>query len=176
MHPDSPTAPGRSGNPAGRPGAPPPSSPAVRDRFRRQPARDTAPELALRRVLHARGLRYRVDLAPLPGLRRRADVVFTRARLAVFVDGCFWHRCPQHATEPKSNAAWWQAKLDRNVARDRDTDAVLAAAGWLVLRVWEHEDAQVAADRVLAALADWSPPTGPRGAGAQMRAAKAFRA
>ena len=135
--------------------APPPlpSSPAARDRFRRQRARDTAPELALRRLLHARGLRYRVDVAPLPGLRRRADVVFTRARLAVFVDGCFWHRCPEHSTSPRSNADWWREKLDRNVRRDRDTDRALREAGWKVLRVWEHETAEVAADQVQAA---WS--------------------
>lgn len=165
MPSDSPTPVVRSGNPAGRPGAPLPSSPAVRDRFRRQRARDTAPELALRRLLHARGLRYRVDFAPLPGLRRRADVVFTRARIAVFVDGCFWHRCPQHATEPKSNALWWQGKLERNVQRDRDTDAVLAAAGWLVLRMWEHEDAASAADRVLTAWTTRLPSSDrPRGA------------
>jgi DNA mismatch endonuclease (patch repair protein) len=135
--------------------APPPlpSSLAVRDRFRRQRPRDTAPELALRRLLHARGLRYRVDVAPLPGLRRRADVVFTRARLAVFVDGCFWHRCPEHGTSPRSNAEWWGEKLDRNVRRDRDTDRALREAGWQVLRVWEHEAAEVAADQVQAA---WS--------------------
>jgi len=125
----------------------------VRDRFRRQRARDTAPELALRRLLHARGLRYRVDVAPLPGLRRRADVVFTRARLAVFVDGCFWHRCPLHGTSPRSNAGWWRDKLDRNVQRDRDTDRALSEAGWQVLRVWEHEQPETAAERVHAA---WS--------------------
>jgi len=125
----------------------------VRDRFRRQQARDTAPELALRRLLHARGLRYRVDVAPLPGLRRRADVVFTRARLAVFVDGCFWHRCPQHGTSPRSNADWWRDKLDRNMQRDRDTDRALSEAGWQVLRVWEHEQPETAAKQVHAA---WS--------------------
>ena len=139
--------------PAARASAPAPSSPAVRDRFRRQRARDTAPELALRRLLHARGLRYRVDVAPLPGLRRRADLVFTRARLAVFVDGCFWHRCPQHGASPRNNAEWWRDKLDRNVQRDRDTDQVLSDSGWQVLRVWEHEPADLAAERVHAA---WS--------------------
>ena len=149
---DAPTPPAVARAP-GRASAPTPSSTAVRDRFRRQRARDTAPELALRRLLHARGLRYRVDVAPLPALRRRADVVFTRARLAVFVDGCFWHRCPQHGTSPRSNADWWRDKLDRNVQRDRDTDRVLSDAGWQVLRVWEHEPADFAAEQVHAA---WS--------------------
>jgi len=128
--------------------APVPSSDAVRDRFRRQRVRDTAPELALRRLLHARGLRYRVDQAPVPGLRRRADVVFTGARIAVFVDGCFWHRCPQHFTAPKSNAQWWKDKIERTVHRDRQTDQALTAVGWVVLRIWEHEPPQAAADRV----------------------------
>lgn len=113
--------------------------------------RDTAPELALRKELHKRGLRFRVDMAPIPGLRRRADVVFTRRRVAVYVDGCFWHRCPQHATDPKSNVRWWAAKLEANVRRDRDTDIRLAAAGWTVVRIWEHESAMTAADRVEAA-------------------------
>lgn len=115
--------------------------------------RDTAPELALRRLIHAAGLRYRVDRAPLPGLRRRADLVFGRARVAVFVDGCFWHGCPLHGVKPRTNAEWWRAKLDRNRARDRDTDARLAEAGWEVLRVWEHEDPAEAAHRVRQAVA-----------------------
>jgi len=106
----------------------------------RQRRRDTEPELLLRRELHRRGLRFRVD-APIPGLpRRRADVVFTRARIAVFVDGCFWHGCPEHATHPATNAQWWAAKLTRNVERDRETDEHLRAAGWTVLRYWEHAD------------------------------------
>ena len=110
--------------------------------------RDTAPELALRRLLHARGLRYRVDSPPLPGVRRRADLVFGPARVAVFVDGCFWHRCPEHATEPRTNTDYWAPKLDRNVERDRETDALLTRAGWVSVRVWEHEDPAVAARRV----------------------------
>lgn len=125
--------------------APVPSSAAVSARMARQGRRDTSPELLLRRALHRRGLRYRVDAA-LPGLpRRRADVLFTRARLAVFVDGCFWHACPEHTTLPASNRKWWQEKLDRNVARDRDTDERLEAAGWTVLRFWEHADMDAAA-------------------------------
>ncbi len=107
--------------------------------MQQQGRRDTAPELALRRELWRRGLRYRVDVAPIRG-RRRADVVFTRAKVAVYVDGCFWHRCPLHATTPRSNQEWWTAKLDANVARDRATDEELSAAGWTVVRVWEHEE------------------------------------
>lgn len=106
--------------------------------------RDTSPELAVRRSLHALGLRYRVDFAPLGG-RRRADIVFTRQRTAVFIDGCFWHGCPDHATIPKSNVAYWAPKLRRNFERDRETDSLLRAAGWTVLRYWEHEDAQIVA-------------------------------
>jgi len=117
------------------------------------PSSDTKPELALRRELHRRGLRYRVGTAPLPGLRRRADVVFTRRRIAVFVDGCFWHRCPEHGTQPRNNFDWWQAKLDRNVERDRHTDAALLAAGWRVVRVWEHEDPAAAAAAIAAQVA-----------------------
>jgi len=121
---------------------------AVAARMSHQARRDTAPELALRRELHRRGLRFRVD-QPLAGMpRRRADVLFTRARVAVFVDGCFWHSCPLHATSPTTNAEWWSKKLLRNVERDRDTDARLITAGWSVLRFWEHEEAIHAADAV----------------------------
>ncbi len=116
--------------------------------MRRQGRRDTAPEMELRRALWREGLRYRVDLSPLPRMRRRADVVFTRSRVAVFVDGCFWHRCPEHATAPKANAEWWAAKLDANVARDRDTDRTLGEAGWRVIRIWEHENMSEAATRI----------------------------
>jgi DNA mismatch endonuclease (patch repair protein) len=113
----------------------------------RQARRDTKPELALRSAVWRLGLRYRVDVAPIRG-RRRADLVFTRAKVAVYVDGCFWHSCPQHATVPKANREWWVAKLQANVARDRDTDARLAERGWLVIRVWEHEDVDIAARRI----------------------------
>lgn len=144
--------------------------PTTSARMARQHRRDTEPELLLRRELHRLGLRYRVD-HPLPGLpRRRADVLFTRARVAVFVDGCFWHGCPDHKTSPANNAAWWTTKLARNVERDRETDAHLIALGWRVLRVWEHEDMGRAAMRIgdilrselaqeLDADADPSPPT-----------------
>lgn len=118
----------------------------------RQRRAGTEPELALRRELHRRGLRYFVDRAPIRGQRRRADVVFPRLRVAVYVDGCFWHSCPEHATYPKNNAEWWAEKLAANVARDRATDAALIAAGWQVIRIWEHEDPVIAADRIAAAL------------------------
>ncbi|TLF78427.1 very short patch repair endonuclease [Nocardia cyriacigeorgica] len=118
----------------------------------RQRRAGTEPELALRRELHRRGLRYFVDRAPIRGQRRRADVIFPRRRVAVYVDGCFWHSCPEHATYPKNNAEWWAEKLAANVARDRATDAALIAAGWQVIRIWEHEDPVAAADRIHAAL------------------------
>ena len=120
--------------------------------MQRQGRRDTKPELALRRELWRRGMRYRVDLAPVCGMRRRADVVFTRAKVAVYIDGCFWHSCPIHSTVPKANRDWWVAKLAANVRRDRETDALLGAAGWHVLRVWEHESAFEAADRIEAVV------------------------
>ena len=116
--------------------------------------RETAPELALRKVLHRRGLRYRVTY-PVPGQRRRTiDVAFTRHRLAVFVDGCFWHGCPEHGTAPRQNSEWWQTKLAANEARDRDTDVVLASQGWRVLRAWEHEDPEKVADEIQRLLAE----------------------
>jgi len=122
--------------------------------MRNTASRDTPPELALRRLLHARGLRYRVDARPVKGLNRRADVVFGPVKVAVFVDGCFWHTCPEHGSSPRSNSDWWAEKLRRNVARDRDTDTKLAAAGWIVLRIWEHEPPEFAADRVARTVAE----------------------
>lgn len=110
--------------------------------------RDTKPELELRRVLHARGLRFRVDKSVLADRRRRPDIVFGPAKVVVFVDGCFWHGCPEHATWPTANADFWREKIETNRLRDRDSDARLAAEGWTVVRVWEHEDPAAAADRV----------------------------
>ncbi|MDT0484789.1 very short patch repair endonuclease [Streptomyces doebereineriae] len=101
--------------------------------------RDTKPELLVRRLLHAQGLRYRVAAKPLPGLRRTADLVFRPAKLAVFIDGCYWHGCPEHYVPPKTNPGYWSDKVTRNVNRDRDTDERLREAGWTVLRFWEHE-------------------------------------
>ncbi|MDP9638304.1 DNA mismatch endonuclease (patch repair protein) [Rhodococcus cercidiphylli] len=122
-------------------------------RLSKQRRRDTKPEVALRRELHRRGLRYFVDRAPLKGMRRRADLVFPRRKVAVYVDGCFWHSCPIHATRPRNNAQWWADKLAANVARDRDTDTRLIEEGWRVVRIWEHEDPVVAAQRVVDDLA-----------------------
>lgn len=110
--------------------------------------RDTKPELALRRAVHALGLRYRVDAKPLAELRRRADMVFPGTKVAVFLDGCFWHGCPEHHTVAKANATFWADKVSGNRQRDRDTDARLNAAGWAVVRVWEHENPVEAASRV----------------------------
>ncbi len=115
--------------------------------MQRQRRKDTAPELTLRSLLHRGGLRFRVDYS-LPGTRRRADIVFPWVQVAVFVDGCFWHGCSEHGSWPKANAEWWREKIETNQHRDRDTEARLAAAGWSVIRVWEHEDPAVAAERI----------------------------
>jgi DNA mismatch endonuclease, patch repair protein len=123
------------------------SSDHIRQRMEQQRRRDTRPELALRRAVWRLGLRYRVDIPPIPG-RQRADLVFTRAKVAVYVDGCFWHMCPTHSSIPKANRAWWVSKLNANVARDRATDARLREAGWTVVRVWEHEDVELARVRI----------------------------
>jgi len=103
-------------------------------------SRDTKPELAVRRRLHAMGLRYRVAYRPIRELRRTADVAFPRQKVAVFIDGCYWHSCPQHGTKAARNADYWSEKLAKNVARDADTNARLQAAGWTVVRFWEHDD------------------------------------
>lgn len=117
------------------------------ERMSRVKKRDNGPELAVRRALHSRGLRYRVAW-PVPGQKRRTiDIAFTRKRVAVFIDGCFWHGCPIHGTSPKANSAWWAAKIATNRARDANVTAQLEAMGWTVMRLWEHQDpATVAAD------------------------------
>ena len=115
--------------------------------------RDTRPELALRSELHRRGLRYRIDTKPLESLRCRADIVFRRQKVAVFVDGCFWHGCPEHGTSPRTNASYWSAKIARNMERDRLNGAELSTAGWAVVRVWEHEIPAESADRITRVLA-----------------------
>lgn len=110
--------------------------------------RDNALERALRSELHRRGLRFRVHVKLLAGNRRTIDIVFPASRIAVLVDGCFWHGCPEHGTWPKNNAEWWRAKIEANMARDRDTDRRLREIGWTVVRVWEHEPVSLAADRI----------------------------
>ena len=120
--------------------------------MRKQARRDTGPELQLRSALHRRGYRFRVNY-PVPGMPRRSmDIAFTRRRVAVFVDGCFWHACPVHATWPRANAAWWRQKLEGNAQRDRDTDANLESKGWIVVRIWEHADIDQALEAVLPIL------------------------
>ncbi len=114
--------------------------------------RDTSPEWRIRRLLHAQGLRYRVDLPLSFDRRRRADLTFTRARVVVFIDGCFWHGCPEHYVEPKSHVEYWSHKVAGNAARDIDTNARLRADGWTVLRFWEHQDAEQVAATVMAAV------------------------
>jgi DNA mismatch endonuclease (patch repair protein) len=110
--------------------------------------RDTKPELLLRQELHRRGLRYRVQIKVPGNNRRTIDIAFTRVRLAVYVDGCFWHGCPEHHVRPKANGDWWAWKIERNQARDRDTDRELLSRGWEVLRLWEHVESDRGADMV----------------------------
>ena len=136
------------------------SSAAISLQMSRARRRDTAPEIALRKLLHANGLRYRVAY-PVPGQRRRTiDIAFTRQKLAIFVDGCFWHSCPKHGTAPRANSEWWRRKLEANHARDLDTESVLADRGWTTFRIWEHEDAAEASARVEALLIGGSHASG----------------
>jgi DNA mismatch endonuclease, patch repair protein len=123
-------------------------SPAVRAAMRANKGRDTGPERRLRSLLHEAGLRYRINLRPVRTLPRTADVVFPSTRVAVFVDGCFWHGCPEHYRPARVNDRFWQEKIETNQRRDRETDAALTEAGWTVIRIWEHEDAAEAARRV----------------------------
>ena len=131
---------------------PPPSSEAARRRMKAVRRTGTAPEVALREALDVYGLSYEVDAQPLPDLRRRADILFRKERIAVFIDGCFWHGCPIHGTRAKANARFWAEKIERNKRRDRDTDRRLEAASWKVVRVWEHEDPIEAEERIWALL------------------------
>ena len=111
-------------------------------------SRDTKPELRVRSLLHRRGLRYRVNQRPVPELRRTADIVFRKARVAVFIDGCFWHGCPTHYRKPNANSRYWSDKLEGNRRRDLDTNRLLRDAGWTILRFWEHEPPEEVASRV----------------------------
>ena len=129
-----------------------PSSVEVSARMSKHPRRDTRPELEVRRLLHAAGLRYRVQY-PVPGWKRRTiDIAFTRRQVAVFVDGCFWHGCAEHRNVPASNSDWWREKLRQNAERDAETDAHLRRLGWQVVRLWEHDLAADGFKRVRNAL------------------------
>jgi DNA mismatch endonuclease (patch repair protein) len=112
-------------------------------------SRDTVPELRVRSLVHRSGLRYRVSSRPLPEVRRTADMVFRSARVAVFIDGCFWHGCPTHGTKPKTNREYWLPKIQANKRRDKEFDQVLKEAGWLVIRAWEHDDPKLVAGKVI---------------------------
>jgi DNA mismatch endonuclease (patch repair protein) len=139
------------------PPSPASSDPGIARSMRGNKRRDTSPEIRLRSALHRLGWRFRIDL-PIEagaGRRPRPDIVFTRARLAIFIDGCFWHSCPEHGRRPNSNWYYWGPKLERNVQRDLEDVRRLDAAGWSVLRVWEHfavEDAVPLVEAALAAL------------------------
>ncbi|EIF00983.1 very short patch repair endonuclease [Saccharomonospora glauca] len=128
------------------------SSPSVTARMRSQRERDTTTELRIRRLLWRNGHRYRKHYRALPGLRREVDIAFPGKKVAVFVDGCFWHGCTEHKSTPKANRKWWLDKIEENRRRDRDTDERLKKLGWTVLRVWEHEDPHSAVDRIVRLL------------------------
>jgi DNA mismatch endonuclease (patch repair protein) len=131
---------------------PEPSSPGVQKRMRATRRRDTPLELEVRSLLHRAGFRFRVDTRALPEARSRADIVFPKRRVAVFVDGCFWHSCPIHGSQPKANAEWWREKLAANRARDTRATLELRRAGWTVVRIWEHEAAEEAVKDICAVL------------------------
>lgn len=122
--------------------------------------RDTRPEKLVRKLVHAHGFRYRVCTRPLPDLRRTADMVFRPAKVAVFIDGCYWHGCPEHYVPPKTNPGYWSGKVTRNIARDRDTDKRLQEAGWTVLRFWEHESPDSCALKITAVVTELRPKRG----------------
>lgn len=145
------------------------SSPGVRAAMRANRGKDTGPELALRRLLYQRGLRYRVNARPLAEIRRKADLVFPGDHVAVFVDGCFWHGCPDHYRPAVKNADFWREKIDANRARDAETNEKLLAAGWRVIRVWEHEDPARAADEIEQLLRRWRVSSARRDATASGR-------
>ena len=133
---------------------PTPTSASATKRMRSNRRSDTKPEISLRSLLHQSGLRFRKDypIRLADGKAVHADIAFTRPRLAVFVDGCFWHGCPEHGTTPKSNQEYWVPKLKQNVQRDRTVDSRLRAAGWRVLRFWEHVDPEAAKAEVMCVL------------------------
>lgn len=125
------------------------SSATVRRCMQSNKPRDNRLELAIRSAVHGAGLRYRTHVRPVSGVRCEADLIFTRRRIAVFIDGCFWHACPEHATWPATNAGWWRRKIEENAARDRRNDTELRQAGWTVLRIWEHEGIDRTVNRIV---------------------------
>jgi DNA mismatch endonuclease (patch repair protein) len=131
---------------------PEPLDDSIRRRMQMQRRRDTGIEIKVRKALHRVGYRFRVDYRPDKSLRCRGDLVFTRLKVVVFVDGCFWHGCPLHATSPKNNAGWWREKLAGNIARDQRNSLALNKLGWIVVRLWEHETVDEAVARVQEAL------------------------
>lgn len=136
----------------GRAARPAASAPSVRQRMQSTARRDTPYEVRIRSLLHRNGYRFRVDVSPLPATRSRADIVFTRLKVAVYVDGCFWHGCPLHGTWPKANAQWWREKIEANQRRDQRATAILSASGWTVVRIWEHLDPAIAATTIVGTL------------------------
>ena len=130
------------------------SDTATRRTMQSNRSRDTAFEVSVRSLLHRQGLRYRVHYHPVPDSRRSADIAFIGARVVVLLDGCFWHRCPEHFVMPKKNAEWWAQKINRNADRDIETERLFTQAGWTVLRFWEHEPASSIVEQVLSVIAD----------------------
>lgn len=128
------------------------SSAEARKRMQATKGRDTKPELVIRSKLHRMGFRFRVDLPLIPGSRKRADIVFPSARVAVFIDGCFWHGCPLHRSWPKQNGEFWRTKIEANIRRDMDSNAALTELGWQVIRIWEHERLDAAIERIIEAV------------------------
>src|SRR4051812_33534337 len=116
-------------------------------------SRDTKPEISIRKLIHAAGLRYRINIRPVPEINRTADIVFTRTKIAVFIDGCFWHGCPEHYVPSKTNANYWNAKISGNKIRDVETSAALRDAGWAVIRFWSHEHPEAVAQQIIDAVA-----------------------
>ncbi|CAM5327303.1 very short patch repair endonuclease [Streptomyces coeruleorubidus] len=142
--------------------------PIVSARMSRIRGRDTTPEMAVRRELHRRGLRYRVNFKPVSNLKRTVDIAFTRQRVAVLIDGCFWHGCPEHFRPAKGDRKdFWAAKIAENQGRDQDSTRAFALAGWTVLRFWEHDDPVKVADKIedeviKRSANQWSPSEKPR--------------
>lgn len=137
------------------------SSEATRASMRANRSKGTKPEMMLRSAIHRRGLRYRVNTPPIATLRRTADIVFTRAKVAVFVDGCFWHGCEEHYSLSKTNTEFWQAKLVSNRRRDAEINATLVDAGWIVMRIWEHEDFDLAVREICSVVQNRRRRDGP---------------